>query len=117
MADFREFLQAAVMQEETGPEVLAFTAAYLTQVWSNNPHERLNKDRRRCADVVGIFPNWAALRRLTGAVLAEQYDEWQASRRYQPALAVDVSDQDRIETSMMPPAWERHMSFRAPVRP
>ena len=83
----------------------------------NNPHERLNKDRRRSADVVGIFPNWAVLRRLTWAVLAVQYDEWQASRRYQPALAVDVSDQDRMETSILPPAGERHMSFWAPVQP
>jgi putative transposase len=47
-----------------------------------NPLERLNKEVKRRADVVGIFPNEASITRLIGAVLLEQNDEWLLQCRY-----------------------------------
>jgi putative transposase len=61
---------------------MAFPKEHWPQLASTNPLERLNKEIKRRSDVVGIFPNDAALIRLAGALMLEQNDEWAVTRRY-----------------------------------
>ena len=97
-------------------EVLAFTAyprGHWAKIWSTNPRERINREIKRRARVVGIFPNEASVIRLVGAVLNDLHDAWQVSdRRYlsegSMAKINTVSDLDWSPQSKMATDIEKH---------
>ncbi|HTX52291.1 MAG TPA: IS256 family transposase [Candidatus Baltobacteraceae bacterium] len=81
----------AAFIDDSEADVLAymdFPAQHRTKLHSTNTLERLNKEVKRRADVVGIFPNEAAIIRLIGAVLLEANDEWQLQHRYMQTEAM-----------------------------
>jgi transposase-like protein len=84
---------------------MTFPVQHRTKLHSVNPLERLNKEVKRRADVVGIFPNEASIVRLIGAVLLEANDEWQLQHRYMQVEAMaDIATIDATsERPAIPP--------------
>jgi transposase-like protein len=91
----------AALMDEAEADVLAymgFPVQHRTKLHSTNPIERVNHEIKRRSDVVGIFPNEAAVTRLIGALLLEQNDEWAVQRsRYMTLETIaPLSDDPRV---------------------
>jgi putative transposase len=96
----------ANMMDEAETDVLAymsFPAAHRAKLHSTNPLERVNGEIKRRTEVVGIFPNEAAITRLVGAILLEQNDEWAVQRaRYMTLETIaPISDDPSISLPAM----------------
>ena len=88
------------LMDDAEADVLAYTAfptRHRAKLHSTNPLERLNKEIKRRADVVGIFPSEDSITRLVGAVLLEQNDDWQLQHRYMQVEGMAELDAPQLE--------------------
>jgi len=93
----------AGLLDDAETDVLAymtFPASHRAKLHSTNPLERLNGEIKRRTEVVGIFPNEAAIVRLVGAILLEQNDEWSVQRSRYLSLETIASLSDNPLVSL-----------------
>ncbi len=77
-----------------------FPEAHWRKIWSTNPLERLNREVKRRTDVIGIFPNAAALLRLSACVLIGATTSGKS-----PSAATSPKDRWPSSTRRHPPSW------------
>ncbi len=81
-AQFPDVVAMLVAAREDLLAFAAFPLEHWRKIWSTNPLERLHREIKRRTDVVGVFPNDAAIDRLVTAVIVEQHDEWAVAERH-----------------------------------
>ena len=108
----------ATLMDEAETDVLTymtFPKEHRAKIYSNNPIERLNGEIKRRTNVVGIFPNEAAITRLIGAILLEQNDEWAVQRaRYMTLETMaPLSDNPIVMLSAVPAHDQLRLRWRS----
>ena len=110
----------ANLMDQAEPDVLAymtFPKEHRTKLHSTNPIERLNGEIKRRTNVVGIFPNEAAITRLIGAILLEQNDDWAVQRaRYMTLESITPSGHDDLIRLPQTAAWSIRLNPPETVR-
>jgi transposase-like protein len=99
---------AADMLEDAKEDILAylnFPQKHWKNISSSNLLERFNKEIKRRSNVIQIFPNKAAVRRLVGTMIIEQNDEWIAEeKRYISLESMNqLYEQERLKESAKTP--------------
>lgn len=102
-----KFPKLAAMMLDTEYEVLSFfdfPKEHRVKIHSTNVLERLNGEIKRRSNVVGIFPNEKAVRRLVGALLMEQNDEYAIQNRYMSLESLGLLSENPIIRRTAAPA-------------
>ena len=97
--------------ESDGLAFMGFPKEHWRQIASTNPLERVNKEIKRRANVIGIFPNDAAIVRLVGALVTERTEEWHLTRRYMSRASLSKT----LNPTMGIRCWRRRTWLRRSI--
>lgn len=108
LQDYRDIAEKAMECLETGFEsamtVMIFSENTRKVLRTSNHIERLNRELKRRANVIGIFPNSESLLRLMGSVILERNDVLKSAARkvfYQPAYEEIIGKVDKLQMIAM----------------